>query len=215
MTREIGHVTGLRAGLSPSRIASKGSTGSRTALRSTAANTFLELDAIAVVDLERFVQVCQPGARLRDRAGMDVYVGNHRPPPGAAGHRAHSPRPVQRRQRESPPPLEAAPGIRRPASLHGWQRPVRAHPVGLADAALRHPARHPGSAFFMRGTTNRSKPAKSPSGAVMTRHTLAARLPGHRDGRRAFHRLASCREQTADRDGKIRLLESSRQLPAQ
>ena len=33
-------------------------------------------------DLERFVSVCQPGAKLRNWPGMDVRVGNHVPIPG-------------------------------------------------------------------------------------------------------------------------------------
>ncbi len=43
---------------------------------------FLELDEIHVEDLENFVNICEPGAKLRDKVGMDVYVGDHCPPPG-------------------------------------------------------------------------------------------------------------------------------------
>lgn len=35
-----------------------------------------------VLALERLVDVLQPGAELRIRAGMNVRVGNHRPPEG-------------------------------------------------------------------------------------------------------------------------------------
>jgi len=45
---------------------------------------FLLLSAIWVSDLEKFVETIQPGARLRERAGMDVRVGGHVPPRG--GH---------------------------------------------------------------------------------------------------------------------------------
>lgn len=47
---------------------------------------FLE-DPLSVESLEKLVFVLQPGAKLRERAGMDVYVGNHVPPPGGAGIR--------------------------------------------------------------------------------------------------------------------------------
>ncbi len=40
---------------------------------------FMALEYITVAELERFVMVYQPGARLRDRIGMDVTVGNHLP----------------------------------------------------------------------------------------------------------------------------------------
>ncbi len=45
---------------------------------------FLELDKITVADLEKFVDVVQPGAMLRRKAGMNVRVGYHVAPPG--GH---------------------------------------------------------------------------------------------------------------------------------
>ena len=38
---------------------------------------FLELDTITIPELERFVAHFQPGAKLRDKPGMDVRVGNH------------------------------------------------------------------------------------------------------------------------------------------
>lgn len=43
---------------------------------------FIGLDQVTIEELEQFVQVCQPGAELRTRAGMDVFVGQHTPPPG-------------------------------------------------------------------------------------------------------------------------------------
>lgn len=43
---------------------------------------FLALDMVMVQDLERFVSVCQPGAKLRINPGMNVRVGNHLPAPG-------------------------------------------------------------------------------------------------------------------------------------
>ncbi len=46
------------------------------------AKAFLDLETISVSDLENFVNVFQPGAKLRDKKGMDVRVGNHKPPPG-------------------------------------------------------------------------------------------------------------------------------------
>lgn len=42
----------------------------------------LMLDKISVDTLERFVDCVQPGARLRDKSGMDVRVGQHVPPAG-------------------------------------------------------------------------------------------------------------------------------------
>src|SRR6266446_5882107 len=43
---------------------------------------FMALDAINVNEMERFVKVYQPNARLRDKAGLDVIVGSYRPPQG-------------------------------------------------------------------------------------------------------------------------------------
>jgi len=42
----------------------------------------LDLDEITVTALENFVNVCQPGAKLRDKSGMNVKVGNHFSPQG-------------------------------------------------------------------------------------------------------------------------------------
>ena len=45
---------------------------------------FLASDA-AVDDLRALVMVLQPNAVIRDRVGLDVYVGNHVPPSGGPG----------------------------------------------------------------------------------------------------------------------------------
>ena len=46
---------------------------------------FLVQRTITVTDLELFVFAVQPGAVLRRRKGLNVWVGNHRPPPGGPG----------------------------------------------------------------------------------------------------------------------------------
>lgn len=43
---------------------------------------FVSLPLITVEELERFVSVYQPNARLRDKTGLDVRIGNHYPPRG-------------------------------------------------------------------------------------------------------------------------------------
>lgn len=43
---------------------------------------FLNLDEILLGDVQNIVDVFQPGARIRDRIGMDVRVGEHFPPKG-------------------------------------------------------------------------------------------------------------------------------------
>lgn len=43
---------------------------------------FLGLEVVTIGELQRFVKVYQPDARLRDRPGLDVRVGNHIPPRG-------------------------------------------------------------------------------------------------------------------------------------
>lgn len=45
---------------------------------------FMSLEEVTIRDLEHFVKVYQPDARLRDIPGLDVMVGNHRPPSGCA-----------------------------------------------------------------------------------------------------------------------------------
>jgi hypothetical protein len=42
----------------------------------------LERDVVQVEDLQAFVGVVQPNAMLRATKGLDVYVGDHVPPPG-------------------------------------------------------------------------------------------------------------------------------------
>jgi hypothetical protein len=43
---------------------------------------FMGLDELTVTDIGDFVKVYQPDAKLRNRPGLDVYVGQHVPPPG-------------------------------------------------------------------------------------------------------------------------------------
>ena len=43
---------------------------------------FLALDKITIDDLKAFVSEIEPDARLRDKPGMNVRVGSHRPPQG-------------------------------------------------------------------------------------------------------------------------------------
>lgn len=43
---------------------------------------FLSCEQLRIVDVEILVKALQPGARLRDRAGLNVYIGLHTPPPG-------------------------------------------------------------------------------------------------------------------------------------
>lgn len=43
---------------------------------------FMQLQSVSIAEMMRFVKVYQPNARLRDRDGLNVYVGNHFPPPG-------------------------------------------------------------------------------------------------------------------------------------
>lgn len=43
---------------------------------------FMDLDQPTVGDMRRFVDVYQPGAKLRDNPGMDVMIANRIPPRG-------------------------------------------------------------------------------------------------------------------------------------
>ena len=43
---------------------------------------FMALKEVSIEELEHFVSVYQPGARLRDIPGLNVRVGSHQPPPG-------------------------------------------------------------------------------------------------------------------------------------
>lgn len=45
---------------------------------------FLKLDSIEIRNLEALLHIFQPGAKLRDKPGMDVRVGNHRPMRGGS-----------------------------------------------------------------------------------------------------------------------------------
>lgn len=47
-----------------------------------AAEAFLRLPDLSIGDVIRFVAATQPGAVLRDRASLDVCVGDYRPPHG-------------------------------------------------------------------------------------------------------------------------------------
>lgn len=42
----------------------------------------LSLPELKRADIEAFVAIIAPGKPIRDRVGMNVTVGNHRPPPG-------------------------------------------------------------------------------------------------------------------------------------
>lgn len=46
---------------------------------------FLTLETVTVADLVNFVKAIEPGARLRDRVGMNVRIGDYRPPGGQPG----------------------------------------------------------------------------------------------------------------------------------
>lgn len=47
-----------------------------------ASREFLELEDVTVPDLEKFVSIIQPGAKLRTKPWMNVVVGFHTPPKG-------------------------------------------------------------------------------------------------------------------------------------
>jgi hypothetical protein len=49
---------------------------------SLATERFLELEKITLEDLQDYVSACQPDAELRDREGLNVYIGNYVPPAG-------------------------------------------------------------------------------------------------------------------------------------
>lgn len=49
----------------------------------TEAIRFLGLTVPSIGDLIQFVEVYQPGARLRDKVGLNVSVGKHLPPAGS------------------------------------------------------------------------------------------------------------------------------------
>jgi hypothetical protein len=43
---------------------------------------FMSLNVVTISELEKFVKVYQPDARLRDKEGLNVRVGNYIPPKG-------------------------------------------------------------------------------------------------------------------------------------
>ena len=43
---------------------------------------FIELEEIRIEDVSNLVNIFQPGAKLRSEPGMNVMVGNYRPPAG-------------------------------------------------------------------------------------------------------------------------------------
>jgi hypothetical protein len=45
---------------------------------------FQTLEKVTISDLQRFVDINQPGAVLRNKPGLNVRVGNHYPPKGGA-----------------------------------------------------------------------------------------------------------------------------------
>lgn len=49
---------------------------------------FINMEEPTTADLEAFVDIIAPGHVLRDRAGLDVRVGDHIAPPGGAAIRA-------------------------------------------------------------------------------------------------------------------------------
>lgn len=57
--------------------------GDVTAHQYAVAEKFLALENITVGDVCGFVEVFQPGAKLRERFGMNVRIGNYSPPPGS------------------------------------------------------------------------------------------------------------------------------------
>jgi fido (protein-threonine AMPylation protein) len=48
------------------------------------AKRFLALEALTVLQVEKFVSVYQPGAKLRTKPGMNVAIGLYYPPPGGS-----------------------------------------------------------------------------------------------------------------------------------
>ena len=44
---------------------------------------FMKLKSVQLYDLYQFVYVYEPGAVLRDQYGLDVIIGNYRPPRGS------------------------------------------------------------------------------------------------------------------------------------
>ena len=78
----------------------------------SAAELFLDLPRVEVRDLCAVVSVFQPGAVLRDRPGLDVWVGDYYPPRGGPD--------VRDRLEELLLPLVRAgePGVQNPHYVH-------------------------------------------------------------------------------------------------
>lgn len=57
--------------------------GPPTAAQILAAERFLALDSLTVDDLCALAESITDRGKLRDKPGMDVRVGSHRPPPGS------------------------------------------------------------------------------------------------------------------------------------
>lgn len=45
---------------------------------------FLQLESIEIKDLTKFVSIYQPNAKLREKSGVDVFIGNHTPISGGS-----------------------------------------------------------------------------------------------------------------------------------
>jgi Fic family protein len=43
---------------------------------------FMQLKEVSIADIERFVGIYQPDARLRSEPGLDIHIGSFTPPPG-------------------------------------------------------------------------------------------------------------------------------------
>lgn len=54
-----------------------------------ALKAFMHVDKVTVSVLEAYVDIIQPGAKLRDQPGMNVRIGNHWPRSGGPGVRTH------------------------------------------------------------------------------------------------------------------------------
>ena len=65
----------------------EGITRAPAAIELTAHEQFLETPKLTIVGLKNFVAAIQPSARLRDKAGLDVRVGQYFPPAGCIGIR--------------------------------------------------------------------------------------------------------------------------------
>lgn len=78
---------------------------SATTLEIAALQEFLMKEKITVTALKNFVSVYQPGAKLRDREGLDVYVGDHHPLAGNPNMKDHVERILDDVEKEEHPYL--------------------------------------------------------------------------------------------------------------